>query len=70
LPTGGRLVAVHGTHDEAVPVEISRRYVDTAISAGDQARLVEIDCGHFELIDPLSAAWPTVLTAVATALSR
>ncbi len=71
LPTGGRLVAVHGTLDETVPVEISRRYVDRALSAGDQAELMEIDgCGHYELIDPLSRAWPTVLTAVTTALSR
>jgi acetyl esterase/lipase len=68
VPTGGRLVAVHGTTDDIVPIELSRRYVDLARAAGDQAELVEIDgCGHFELIDPLSAAWPTVLTAVASA---
>jgi acetyl esterase/lipase len=70
LPTGGRLVAVHGTRDEAVPVSMSRGYVDLALSAGDQADLVEIDCGHFELIDPLSHAWPTVLAAVSSALAR
>lgn len=71
LPTGGRLVAVHGTRDETVPVEMSRRYVDLARTAGDQAELVEIDgCGHFDLIDPLSLAWPVVLAAIATALSR
>jgi acetyl esterase/lipase len=68
LPTGGRLVAVHGTRDETVPVEVSRRYVGLARSAGDQAQLMQIDgCGHLELIDPLSIAWPTVLAAVATA---
>jgi acetyl esterase/lipase len=71
LPTGGRLIAVHGTRDETVPVEMSRQYVDRARAAGDQAELIEIaDCGHFELIDPLSAAWPTVLAAIATGLSR
>jgi acetyl esterase/lipase len=71
LPTGGRLIAVHGTRDESVPLEISKRYVDRALAAGDHAELVEIDgCGHDELIDPLSLAWPTVLAAVATALSR
>jgi acetyl esterase/lipase len=70
LPTGGRLVAVHGTRDEIVPVEMSRGYVDRALSAGDHAELMEIDgCGHFELIDPRSAAWPTVLAAVATAIA-
>jgi acetyl esterase/lipase len=66
LPTGGRLVAVHGKLDTAVPVEVSRRYVDLARAAGDDVDLVEIpDCGHFELIDPLSGAWPTVLAAIA-----
>lgn len=71
LPTGGRLVAVHGTRDDTVPVEMSRRYVDRARTAGDQLELTEIDgCGHLDLIDPLSAAWPAVLAAVASALSR
>ena len=66
LPTGGRLIAVHGTRDDTVPAAMSRRYVDRALSAGDQAELLEIGgCGHFELIDPLSAAWPTVLAAAA-----
>jgi acetyl esterase/lipase len=71
LPTGGRLVAVHGTRDETVPVELSRRYVDRARGSGDPAELVEIaGCGHFELIDPLSVAWPAVLSAVASACHR
>jgi acetyl esterase/lipase len=65
LPTGGRLIAVHGTRDDTVPVEMSRRYVARALTVGDQAELVEIaDCGHFELIDPLSAAWAVVLAAI------
>ena len=69
VPTGGRLVAVHGTLDQTVPVEVSRRYVARARAAGDQAELVEIaGCGHFELIDPLAAAWPQVLAAVTLAL--
>jgi acetyl esterase/lipase len=69
LPTGGRLVAVHGRQDETVPVEMSRSYVERARAAGDRAELVEIaGCGHFELIDPLSVAWPHVLAAVVKAL--
>jgi pimeloyl-ACP methyl ester carboxylesterase len=70
LPTGGRLVAVHGSRDDTVPVEMSTRYVDRARTAGDHAQLVQIaDCGHFELIDPSSAAWAAVLSAIETALS-
>jgi len=65
LPTGVRLIAVHGTGDDTVPVEMSRRYVDRAQTAGDQVELVEIDdCGHYEVIDPASAAWPAVLAAI------
>jgi pimeloyl-ACP methyl ester carboxylesterase len=48
-----------------VPVELSRRYVERARAAGDRAELVEIaGCGHFELIDPRSTAWPKVLSAI------
>jgi acetyl esterase/lipase len=64
LPTGGRLVAVHGSRDTTVPIELSQSYVERARAAGDRAELVEIACGHFELIDPRSAAWPSVLAAV------
>ena len=44
---------------------MSRRYVERALTAGDQVELVEIgDCGHYELIDPASAAWTAVLAAI------
>ncbi|MGH8891698.1 MAG: alpha/beta hydrolase fold domain-containing protein [Actinomycetes bacterium] len=66
LPTGGRCVLVHGSVDELVPVEISRTYARDAAAAGDDAVLHELDgVGHFALIDPLSAAWPAVLDAIA-----
>jgi acetyl esterase/lipase len=49
---------VHGTEDDRVPLAMSR-----ACQAG---RLIEIDgAGHFDLIDPRSPAWPTVLSALA-----
>jgi acetyl esterase/lipase len=66
LPTGVPTVLLHGTEDVAVPVEVSRAYAGAAGAAGDPVRLHELaGVGHFELIDPLSAAWPTVLDAVA-----
>jgi acetyl esterase/lipase len=65
LPLGVRTVLVHGTADPAVPVACSRTYALTAAKAGDDALLHELQgVGHFELIDPLSTAWPTVLAAV------
>lgn len=70
LPSGARVVLVHGTRDEQVPVELSRRYVDAARAAGDAVALHELDgVGHFPLIDPLSAAWPSVLAAVQEVLA-
>jgi len=48
---------VHGTADDRVPVAMSR--------LTSRGQLTEISgAGHFELIDPLSAAWPQVLTAL------
>jgi acetyl esterase/lipase len=61
-------VLVHGTRDAQVPVELSRVY---ARRAGDRVRLVELaGVEHFGLIDPLGAAWPTVVDALATLGAR
>ncbi|MCB2178125.1 MAG: alpha/beta hydrolase [Actinomycetales bacterium] len=60
-----RTVLVHGTQDEAVPVETARHYAATHA----RVELVELaSTGHFEVIDPTSAAWPAVLGAVRAAL--
>lgn len=69
LPCAARSVLVHGTADANVPVELSRRYADRARRAGDRVELVELPgTGHFELIDPLSDAWPAVTAALTTVL--
>ncbi|MBA2768214.1 MAG: alpha/beta hydrolase [Sporichthyaceae bacterium] len=66
LPIGVPLVLVHGTRDEEVPVDMSRAYAGTAAALGDDVTLHALDgVDHYELIDPLSSAWPTVLAAVA-----
>jgi acetyl esterase/lipase len=64
IPLGGTVRIVHGTEDDRVPHEMSRDYIVRAVAAGDPVVLDELPgCGHFELIDPLSAAWPAVLAA-------
>lgn len=64
VPTGTVLRLVHGTADDRVPVEQSVAYAVRASGAGDDARCEALDgCGHFELIDPLSEVWPSVLSA-------
>jgi acetyl esterase/lipase len=55
-------VIVHGDADDRVPVSISRRYTRDG-NAG--CRLFVLPGGdHFGVIDPLSTAWPSVVTAL------
>jgi hypothetical protein len=45
---------VHGTLDDEVPVELSRGFV----AAHPWAALTELPgTGHYEFLDPTSAAW-------------
>ncbi|MFG2061911.1 alpha/beta hydrolase family protein [Micromonospora sp. NPDC048871] len=63
-PLSIRTVVIHGTLDEQVPVEMSRKYVAAAQELGADMHLVELsECEHFGLIDPLSLAWPQVTAA-------
>jgi len=62
LPLGVPQLVIHGTEDESVPYEMSRRYVE---AAAGEAELVTLEgCGHFEPIDPLSSEWPQVRSAI------
>jgi acetyl esterase/lipase len=65
LPLGVPERLLHGTRDDVVPIEISRRFQAAAAAAGDDARLIELpDAGHFDLIDPRTRAWTQVEAAV------
>lgn len=57
-------VIIHGTRDDTVPFSMSRSYVENKRKRGENVRLIELDCGHFEVIDPSSTAWPSVQQAV------
>ena len=58
LPFKVPQVLVHGTADDTVPFELSKRFAE----ASKNARLVTLrGAGHFEPIDPRSNWWPTVL---------
>jgi acetyl esterase/lipase len=61
LPTGVPTTLVHGVRDDTVPIEQSRTYAAAALAAGDDCALVELPGGHFDVIDPRSAGWPTVV---------
>ena len=58
---GTPVTLVHGGRDEVVPPRQATAYT----TAHRTASLVELPhAGHFDLIDPTSAAWPAVLDAV------
>lgn len=60
-----RQVVVHGSEDDVVPVEIGRHYAESKRGAGEHVEYIELKgAGHFELIDPRTAAWKLVVEAV------
>jgi acetyl esterase/lipase len=59
LPIGRPQLVLHGTLDDCVPVQMSRDY---AATAGVEVTYMEREGeGHFEHIDPASAAWAAVV---------
>ena len=61
LPLGVRQLILHGTADDVVPIDLSRRYVCAARAAGDSLELNELaDIGHMEYLDPASDAYATL----------
>jgi pimeloyl-ACP methyl ester carboxylesterase len=70
LPLGVPQILAHGTRDANVPFEMSQRYVERAQTLGDDVQLVAMqDVGHFEPVDPATAAWRAV-EAIALSLAR
>lgn len=70
LPLHVPQIVLHGTDDGPVPFAISQSYVEQAMAAGDEARLVPLpNAHHFELIDPSSREWPAVVAAVQSLLA-
>jgi acetyl esterase/lipase len=61
IPLGVPQVLVHGSADTVVPEALSAQYQRAAVKRGDEAKLVALPgTGHFELIDPSTAAWARV----------
>ena len=56
---------IHGKEDNVVPPEFSRNYVERKKKQGEDVHLLEIEnAGHFDVIDPRSAAWKQVSDTV------
>ena len=63
LPVKVPQLIVHGARDDIVPLEVVAPYV---AEAGDAVELlVFAEENHFDVIDPASASWEAVLTAIA-----
>jgi fermentation-respiration switch protein FrsA (DUF1100 family) len=62
VPARGRVIAVHAKNDAIVPRSQSSTYVRLDRAAGGRAELVTVPGGHFDLIDPHSAAWKQIVT--------
>ncbi len=61
LPLGVPQVLIHGTEDNRVPIDQSRKYLKQSQTLGDPVRLIELDgVDHFQIITPGSSAWNTV----------
>lgn len=69
VPLAVPVWCLHARDDVDVPFEQAERYLVAARTAGARAELVEVSGGHFGLIDPSSAAWSAVLTALDQATS-
>jgi acetyl esterase/lipase len=68
LPVAAGVVLIHGQRDDRVPWRQSADYAAAASAAGAEPRCVLLpEADHFDLIDPLSAAWPAVLAGFRTA---
>ena len=60
---------ISGALDPIVPPRFGQAYAARAADAGDPARSVVLEgAGHFELIDPTSAVWGSVVSAYADLL--
>ena len=61
LPLGAPQTVISGSLDHIVPSAFGAAYAAAAGAAGDTVQAIDFpDAGHFELIDPTSAAWPRI----------
>jgi acetyl esterase/lipase len=65
LPIGMPYVLISGDLDEIVPKEFDTRFAQKARTAHESPREIMIaGAGHFELIDPQSAAWQLIVAEI------
>lgn len=72
LPLGVPQFLLHGLADATVPASLSAGYVERARAMGDlDAHYVPVpDCGHMEMIDPVSPTFAEVVTRLTRVFER
>lgn len=65
VPLDVPVVLVHGRHDRNVPLDQATDYAAAARAAGGDAEVVEVDADHFDVLDPASDMFATVVDVVA-----
>lgn len=70
LPNDANTILIHGTADDVVPVSQSKDYAQKAIRLAEKCKFVKLEgIGHFELIDPESNVWSTIVQETLAILS-
>ena len=64
VPIPAVVRCVHARADDRVPFAQSVTYVAAARAAGQDARLLEVDGGHFSVADTSAPTWPVVINAL------
>jgi acetyl esterase/lipase len=69
LPLNVPQILLQGTEDSQIPPELPGRWASQARKGGDSVTVTMLKgMGHFDVVDPESAAWPAVRGAVRTML--
>lgn len=69
LPLGVKQEIIQGGADNIIPMVMATDYIEAAKKKKDAVELIALkDADHFNLVDPKSAAWPTVQEAVLSLL--
>jgi len=65
LPSGVKVVMVHGAYDSVMPPYTGLAYANQVRKAGDKAEVVVIpDAGHFDPVIPTTPAWKVIVGIV------
>lgn len=65
LPSGVPETILSGGSDRIVPASFGHDYAKSAKATGDRVEDIELPgAGHFDMIDPLSPAWPAIDAAI------